>query len=1061
MLFTFRRLASKLTIRQQIGLVFSLGILVLAAIAAIFIAKAAENRIEERLIKQGHSIVNALASAISLSAPTDNQYSSALPILSLPFVGGIAIYNTEGELLFHQGTDIPPPQRHSNLVAVQDDSDHWHFFQEIDKTEGIAAISLEKAALPLTSAGILRSNLMAAMMSAAVMMVLVLLVTGCIVGPLQALSNAMSRARQGESQVRARLTGSKELQAMGEVFNTMMQELEARQEQLCHARDTALASSRIKGEFASTLSHELRTPMNGVMGMLDLLRNTELTEEQQEYVSVAHNSGAQLLRLVDESLQLARSEAGKQVVDNREYAPRSMVEEVAKLLEHKAREQNLSFSWNVDSALPQVLQGDEGKIRQVLINLVGNAIKFTKAGEIHVQASLDAPGDRLLITVADTGPGIPAEAQAQIFEPYRQLCDSEQSRAGTGLGLFICTELVKAMGGDLGVDSKVGTGSRFWFSVPLRMSEKEPAATDLHHHQAAASTTTTNDAPYILVVDDDKSSRMLMAAILKKDGYSVIEAADGTEALAHCRQQAPDLILMDALMPNMDGFTACQEIISLDPHRAPPVLMITGLQDDGTLERAIAAGATDFINKPVNATALRQRVGRMLHVRKVDKHLHQLSNFDQLTGLPNRALFMDQAHQLLLQAAQRNGQAAILFIDLDRFKVINETRGHAVGDVLLQGFGKRLQDTMRPRDLISRLSGDIFTVLLDKVRGPEGAIAAANKILEVAKQPFGTTDQPTYLSASIGIALYPEDSKSITELMRQADAAIYRAKSRGGNTFEFYKPGMELEISREIEVEIDLRDALENDEFVLHYQPQVALPGSQLIGLEALVRWQHPRRGLLQPKDFIPLAEKTGLIARIDEWVMTEACRQLRRWMDAGVTPVPIAVNVSGGELADNLLLSKVKSCLQETQIPAELLKLEITEDTLASSSADTTALLQQLRALGVTLAIDDFGTGYSSLSYLKLFPVDTLKIDRSFINDLPNDSSSAAIVSGIITLGHNLKLTIVAEGAETAEQRHFLEQAKCDVMQGFLVSRPLPAAEIEKWLIEAMQTEEAACAVE
>lgn len=1045
----FRRITSRLTICQQIGGVFCLGILTLAALAAVFIAQGAEKRIEQRLLAQAHSLVTSLASTVSYSSsPHDDGYGYVLPIASLPSVGGVAIYSPEGNVLFQRGAQIPTPP--ANLSLTLEDQDYWYFFQGVGKDAGSAAIAFEKSALEENSSGILLSNLITALAAALVMIILVLFVSGRIVGPLRALSAAMDRARKGERNVRAELAGSRELQAMGQAFNTMMSELDARQEQLQRSRDIALASARTKGEFASILSHELRTPMNGVMGMLELLNSSELNQEQREYVSIAHSSGQQLLRLIDEVLHLARTGASRQSLNIGDYQPRTLIEEVCKLLRHKAQQKDIHLKWEVDPAVPDCLQGDAGKIRQVLINLVGNAIKFTDRGEVSIAASMD--GSQLAIAVTDTGRGIPEAAQEQIFEPYVQLqASKDQETDGSGLGLSICSGLVKAMGGALELHSEVGKGSCFRFVVPSQQTAAVPAKMD----------DGIEESTYVLVVDDDRSSRMLMTAILKKDGYRVAEAADGAEAVDLCRKSMPNVILMDAVMPNMDGFTACQKIRAMDSPHPPQILMITGLQDDETLERALAVGANDFINKPVNATALRQRVGRLLHVQKVDSHLHQLSNFDQLTGLPNRALFVEQAHRLLMEADANNNELAILFIDLDRFKVINETRGHEFGDMLLQRFAARLQETMRSRDVISRLSGDIFTVLLNQVRGVDGAIAAANKVLEIARQPLGKNEQPSFLSASIGISLYPKNARTVSALMQQADAAMYRAKSRGGNAFEFYQEGMELAISQEIELEIDLRNALERDEFVLHYQPQVCASTGNLMGLEALVRWQHPRRGLLQPGDFIPLAEKTGLIAQIDEWVMMEACRQLRHWLDQGMKPVPVAVNVSGGQLADSSLFSKVEHSLQESRIPANLLKLEITEDTLASSSAETTALLQRLRSLGVTLAIDDFGTGYSSLSYLKAFPVDTLKIDRSFINDLPNDSSSAAIVSGIIALGHNLQLTIVAEGAETAEQHNFLKEAACDVIQGFLVSRPLPVAEVEEWIAKSTQAANTACVEE
>lgn len=553
--------------------------------------------------------------------------------------------------------------------------------------------------------------------------------------------------------------------------------------------------------------------------------------------------------------------------------------------------------------------------------------------------------------------------------------------------------------------------------------------------------------PKILVVDDDHSSRLLLQGVLEKGGYDTFHAENGLEALQHCKESMPDLILMDALMPVMDGFTACERIMALGSPVKPEILMITALEDEGTIERAFAAGAVDFILKPFNVTVLRQRVSRVLQVGKADRHIHILSHYDNLTSLPNRGFFMERGGHLLDDARERGAGIGLIFVDVDRFKMINESWGHDAGDQLLMAFSERLRNCLRPTDLVSRLSGDAFTVILDNLKSPEGAATAARKILSAMKEPFKVADQQIHVSISIGIAVYPDNGENIGELMRQADSAIYRAKARGGNHFEFYQQGMEAEVATQMKLDGEIRRALERDEFVLFYQPQVDLHTGLLTGVEALIRWKHPTRGLLPPGEFIPFAEKSELITRIGDWVMREACLQLRHWLDTGFNPVPIAVNVSGRELGNSILLSKVERNLRETRVPAHLLKLEITEDTLAGTSDYTVQHLQELRRLGITLAIDDFGTGYSSLSYLKLFPVDTLKIDRSFVKDLPGDANGAAITASIIALGHSLKLTIIAEGVETEEQREFLRREGCDIMQGYLLSKPLPVLELQSWI--------------
>lgn len=555
--------------------------------------------------------------------------------------------------------------------------------------------------------------------------------------------------------------------------------------------------------------------------------------------------------------------------------------------------------------------------------------------------------------------------------------------------------------------------------------------------------------PHVLIVDDDASTRIVIRGIINEDGYNIQDAENGQEALDYCLKHMPDLILMDALMPELDGFAASKAIIAMESSIKPTILMVTSLQDEDTLDKAFSAGATDFIMKPINATVLRRRVSRVLHSGHIDQHIHRLSYYDKLTSLPNRAFFIERCKNLLRSAKEHNSTIAVLFMDLDRFKMVNDLQGHEIGDALLKAFSERLESCVRSADIVARLGGDEFTVVLNNVGNMDAVAKIAEKIIKSMVSPFTFNDQKIYMSTSIGVALYPKNGETINELMRFADTAMFSAKASGGGCYEFYKNGMETEITRQIEIEAEIRRALENDEFVLHYQPQVDIHSNVLTGLEALIRWHHPTRGMVPPGLFIPIAEKTGLISAIGTWVLNQACEQLQSWLESGYDPVTISVNVSGGELTNSILLEKVAKALDDTKIPANLLKLEITEDTLAGCNEQTTHYLQELRNLGVTLAIDDFGTGYSSLNYLKLFPVDTLKIDRSFVKDLPDDVNSAAIVSGIIAMGHSLKLQIVAEGIETAEQKLFLQKEGCDIMQGFYLSKPLPVDILEEWIIE------------
>ncbi len=1485
MLSLLRTTLSKLSFRRQLLIVFAFGILCLAIVSSLVISSITEKRLHSLLLEQGQTITDTFASQSTLALlyqSPDTAKEVSQPILAFPSVVGLSIITQKSDVLFQQGEKSHGDNIVGDITGITthyETESAWYFSQPVyagldnsaeedspfatEEAEpeliGHVEIVLSKDVLAATSQSILKNNLITASIVASILLLILTTVTNKITQPIRDLSDIMKRAEKGEQNVRADLSGSEDIINMEKAFNTMMSVLESREQELKRARDTALASARVKGEFATTVSHELRTPMNGVMGMLELVQSMDLTEEQKEYINIARSSGEELLLLIDDILDFSKIESGKLKLLPSNFDPHDMVKGITELLSPQAQQKNIELSGDLDITVPNALMADSHRIRQVLINLVGNAIKFTPSGTVKIRMSLNKRDtdekQYLHVAVEDTGIGIADDAKHLIFEAFSQ-ADGSTTRqfGGTGLGLAISNQLVELMGGKIGVKSEVGKGSVFWFMLPISLSDEtvtlnniipadligmrvlivsrtpeschalinkftswecyqrntttaEEAITllqsaltqgrpfdfvivdtpindegesklldaleknetlvankmimlahnkpknqkknvsslpktpsiellentllkfirqnntnatvknrkpfefktmsgkvlivednqtnqivaksmvkklgcecELAENGNAAITALekeqfdivlmdcnmpfmngytasqlirgkqsryqdipiialtantgpmdvnrcftsgmndylskplsienlepklrnwlnketkflrpeevrklatgnsaeilTNDddepiqtlnvsvieglknqistsfrdvvdaylndtpsyieslviavenedipqiryysqiikgsssnlgamklenysraierlcstddffniknltadiqsefkqvkkfitphlestfepleesnqnsfQPKILVVDDDKGSRMIMRSILNKDGYTINEACNGLEALNICKENMPDLILMDALMPEMGGFEACEEIMAIDSESYPTVLIITALQDEGTLEKAFAAGAADFILKPINMTVLRQRVSRMLHAGHIDRHIHQLSYYDNLTSLPNRTYFLERTKTLIAHAEQNNNYVAIIFLDLDRFKIINDTQGHDAGDLLLKAFAKRLEHCVRSADLVARLGDDEFTVVVNNIASREDAAIVANKIIDAMKQPFDATEQQVHITNSIGIALFPEAGDSINELMKHADTAMVHAKSNGGNCYEFYEEGMESEITQQIELEAEIRTALETDQFVLYYQPQIDLSTGKLTGIEALIRWEHPEKGLIPPFHFIPFAEKNGLITNIGDWVLREACRQQREWLDRGMSPVPIAVNVSGGELSDSVLLAKVETALSNYDIPPHLIKLEITEDTLAGSNDQTTQHLHDLRNLGTTLAIDDFGTGYSSLSYLKMFPVDTLKIDRSFVKDLPGDANSAAIVSGIIALGHSLKLLIVAEGVETKEQKAFLQQQNCDIMQGYYSSKPLPVNQLESWII-------------
>ncbi len=420
---------------------------------------------------------------------------------------------------------------------------------------------------------------------------------------------------------------------------------------------------------------------------------------------------------------------------------------------------------------------------------------------------------------------------------------------------------------------------------------------------------------------------------------------------------------------------------------------------------------------------------------------------DALTALPNRRLFHDRLERALAQV-ERNGESlAVLFIDLDRFKNINDSLGHDIGDQLLQAVAQRLKKAVRHEDSVARLGGDEFTVLLSRVSKRKEVEKIARKLTTVFRQPFEIDGHTLHISTSMGVALFPSDGKTPESLMKNADSAMYRAKEKGRNTYCFYSQQMNALAENRLVLENDLHDALMHGELIPFYQLQRDAHSGAVSGFEVLLRWNHPERGIVMPGEFIALAEESGLIVPIGAWVLEEACRQAKVWIDAGQADLTVAVNLSARQFQEPDLVKQVAEILNKTGLSARHLELEITENLLLQHSDQNSAVLQELHELGVCLALDDFGTGYSSLSYLKKFPFDRLKIDQSFVRGLPDNREDAALVEAIITLGHTLGLDIIAEGVESEAQLTFLRERGCDLIQGYLFSEPLPAEKVAQFL--------------
>ncbi|MBB3121717.1 EAL domain-containing protein [Pseudoduganella violacea] len=694
--------------------------------------------------------------------------------------------------------------------------------------------------------------------------------------------------------------------------------------------------------------------------------------------------------------------------------------------------------------------------------------------------------------------------------------------------------------------------------------------------------------PLVLVVDDDAMTRILVTEALEPEGFRLAEAVSGEEAITSFQYGAPDLILLDVTMPGMSGFECCEQLRRLPGGAHVPIVVLTSNDDDASIGQALAAGASDFIAKPMQWRLLAHRMryllrasralaeltrvqeslshaqalarlgnweyridtgagywspqllrilgvapdtspasfdrllaclpedqrpqlldafmglhagagsyglehrvlqpdgetrivfhqaeavyesGRLALIRgtvqditerkQQELRIEYLANHDALTGLPNRNLLHDRISQAIARTRRTGLHLATLVLDLDRFKFVNDSYGHPVGDALLQAVSSRLKMAVREGDTVARLGGDEFVVLLADLVDTRTAEDVVQKVLSMFIEPFLLGEHSLHISTSIGVSEFPADGDTGEILLKTADAALYSAKDKGRNCYQFYHPKMGVLMEERADIEHALHQALARGELELHYQPKVDLNGGQIYGMEALLRWRRPDIGQVPPDRFIPLAEETGLIIPIGEWVLRTACAQLHAWHGGGFPHLTMAVNVSARQFRQMNMPDLVRAVLADSGVPAQCLELELTESLLMQNQELVVRDLKQLKEIGVTLSLDDFGTGYSSLSYLKQFPIDVVKIDQSFIRDVTDSVDGASLTKSIIAMAKSLNMTTIAEGVETQGQLGFLNTHRCDAIQGYYFSRPLAGSEMGMLLQAGTQLPPDSCHAE
>ena len=592
----------------------------------------------------------------------------------------------------------------------------------------------------------------------------------------------------------------------------------------------------------------------------------------------------------------------------------------------------------------------------------------------------------------------------------------------------------------------------------------------------------------VLIVDDSKVIRAAIREILEIGNIQVTEACDGKEALKSIYDNLPDLVLLDSVMPELDGISVLKALRKSYSKIQLPIILVASQSSPREMVQALDLGANDYVTKPIDFDVLWARLTNQLMQKQaaeflrsaqhrlekeikqrtaelkasnqqlekeigvrllVEERLQKQASYDELTGLPNRSLAADRLRQSLVKAKRHKLQPCVAFLDLDNFKYINDTFGHAAGDDLLREAARRLTRCARGSDTVARLGGDEFLLILEddnKTKGhlPESGVRqVAERIIESFAKAFVIEGQELNITPSIGFAIYPKDGEDSNELMRHADAAMYRSKNEGKNTYCFYSPEMTVQAKLRIKVEGQLRHALERNELSIHYQPIINSKSGEIVKAEALLRWDCDELGMITPDYFIPIAEETGLILPMGNWVIKQACEQVKHWRNLGWQNICVTINVSSRQFQKNSsLVETIREALKQNNLPSDAIQLELTEGILLEETSDSAEIMKQIENIGIKLLIDDFGTGYASLSYLQRYHFDSLKIDRSYTSNVLHSKQGATLVKAVIAMANSLGMSVVSEGVETKAQLDFFLDADCEFMQGYYFSKPVPADE-------------------